>query len=388
MTTRLTAALSLMLACTLFAVGCASPDPQSRPLPDVDQDRQQPERADDSAPEEAVERLPVAAADLDDFGIIDLPSALALAALVDVEVPLEDRLVLAESAGLDMDAESYGRVLYDYHRFIEAREAAIHFGGSSLESLAAHTTADVILDEVVELAPSEDLGVVVDEFDYKIHPIAVWGDQGGVWIHDCLETTTASRLLGLASTKFVEQVVELHPSGDEWVVADLQTLHSGFADGEFGCTPPAYVGPLYEATIEFFVAHAELMAYPEEPLDGIATVSTPEMLEQVRETTDALVSIGAHVPDPVDLEVQLLGADPLMADGSFLMSVCTVLPEGMATRRVTDDSLIPPSEGGHIIAPMSIYREVLVVIDAGDEGQPRPVISGVQFEEADASCAG
>ncbi|MEM7340416.1 MAG: hypothetical protein AAF467_17285 [Actinomycetota bacterium] len=355
-------------------------------------------RADDPATEQAVAAESDEEAGLefdDEFDFdeadFDFASVIDNIGLSAADTPLEVRLAAASTEFLQVEESQLSTVFADYEAFLTARDAARRGGEAEMSELLALTTSSVVLDEVevtrTDFTASREIGLELDEYVNVPHPIEIVGDGEQIEIHDCLEERVASRVAGLGTTNFVEQLVVLQPDATgTWIVTDLEQVHSGFWEDRAGCTPPSYVGQIIQAADDFLYYNDLLMREPEANLQGLDVATDLEMFVEVGELIERMRESGVHLPQPQEHRLDLIGSHPGYGSTWFLVATCTYLPQGLAPVYRDTGTLVPPEEGGYAISAGNMYRELLVLLETDEFDTIRGKVVGIDDQVIDSDC--
>lgn len=318
-------------------------------------------------------------------------AAVALAGLATVEWTSEERNGQATTDALELSDDELEQLLSSYNRFLTTRDDA-RLGSSEalgqLQTLAAPTVvaeAEQWRDDNQEL---EDIGAHIGRVVSHSNAMIIAGDDQEVTINDCLEERIGAATMLLGATNFVDQIVTFTRDGGDWLVTDVEIRHDGTVDEDRpGCVPFVHGGEVEQVVAEYLTVADRLWQEPTADSSPLAGLASDEVLASVQTVQEAMADQGVHVPQAQLHEITAVGSDPTYGNAWFLAEVCTSLPDGLSPTYVDGGQPVPSTDGGYEITPgTSTLREVLVLLEADDNGDISGTVSRIKNIDIDSNC--
>ncbi len=162
----------------------------------------------------------------------------------------------------------------------------------------------------------------------------------GVTVFDCLEERIVDVDSGVVRSNFVEQLVEMRPVDDQWIVTDVGVRHDGsVAAGSIGCIPNGHARAAEEVVIRFLTELDVVFATPGAPLDAVTAAVDDTVRAEIASLYVEWAAAGHVVDDPVQHRATAVGSDS-DASRTFIVSVCSDLPDGWTVRNSDGNDVV------------------------------------------------
>lgn len=199
----------------------------------------------------------------------------------------------------------------------------------------------------------------------SLNVVRVSGPPSAAVVADCVEVTAGTG----PGPRYIDQEVTLTRDGDAWSVTGLLVNHDGRPGEGFalGCIPAHHGTRVVGSVKALFDGLADDYLAPQAGLsDTVLDLLGDPLRPALQQVFDQQAAQGLYRDTEEESFYEPLGSDPASADSSFVVGVCTRLPEGRYARSVETGEII---EGSQLFRPGDvIYTTAMVTSTRDDDG--------------------